>query len=475
MSLQILSPESSQQMVKNFSQISMIRQSTETQERQFRKLKPTTNRSLFDSLYLCHRTNYFPVDGILSAFMKRSHSYVNKYASQIAGGMLPEISRLFSTFARTTVHFTLNSLVQDHAQYKSSGDFLIIDPIKKGSSQIVGGLVEDLFCIGPYELSDEATVLAPDSLKNDPDFKQKLRTLSKQNQIIYYAGKIEDFFKKWLKENQIPEFIEKNEDPNSYNFFYQVDDKHYIATQTVLAKLGKVFCSHDITPMYQIETYLTPPNLFFYATPPFYESLRSSSYQEKIKVLGKYCSAIEQAFPLSTNQKAFLKSREKVFQMFLKMFYRSSSTQDLIASFILDKECYIAADNRIDLSKKIDRQTTSQKLAELTGMPFQAYFRNNCETIVDAACKIELDPTHIPERLNQLTQRFDLDFMIQKHREIIPIISEEPCTSFGEKAKLSCFLSEKTHTYAVVKNINFSEIADKIGQISKQKIVKHQS
>lgn len=447
MAIKTLSPKTSQDLTLNYSKIREVLRIISEQKNYFQKLKLNSTDISIQNLYLCHRTIFFPMQGTIQALGKPT--VIGGFNTEL-GKKFKEIVGLFTSLSRSTVHFTVNSLVQSHSLYDSStsGSFVVIDKLQNGLPQIVGGLLEDLFCIGPYELSEDATILAPQALKYDIDFTHKLKTLPKGVEIFYYTGNVENFFNEWLAQNQIPKFIDQNVDPDCVNYFHQIDATHYISVQSILEKIGKVFCSHDITPMRQIET-------SYYS-----QQITTRSYQKISKEINEYFSTINTVFHLSLNQKSFIKTREKALSRLLKILYESRSEQSCVNSFEEDKELYISSEYKIDLLRKLDAHAITEKLAHLTGLPFQAYFRESCETIVDAAYQYQIDPIQKDPSilLTQLSNSFYLDFSIEKHKKTGFIFSE------GEEEKPTYKIAEKAVNYIVLKGVNFPEISDKIYQ-----------
>lgn len=117
------------------------------QEQGMRPLQSQEIKKMIQSggLALCHITSIFPEKGRILPRMK---FHLDNHP-QIDPRIPPIVKSCFSVL-RPTVHFGINGGAKPHAQLNfNSESFAIIDPLR---DEIAGGYLEDLFCVGSYQL-----------------------------------------------------------------------------------------------------------------------------------------------------------------------------------------------------------------------------------------------------------------------------------------------------------------------------------
>lgn len=108
-------------------------------------------------VFFVHATRVIPQDGILTP----GNSYLlESYKDIFSPTLLPAAS--FIANARTTLHWTVNHMIEDHQQASFSHcDLAIVEASACLFPYLYGGYPEDYFSIGPYALSKEATLFYP--------------------------------------------------------------------------------------------------------------------------------------------------------------------------------------------------------------------------------------------------------------------------------------------------------------------------
>lgn len=142
----------------------------------------------------------------------------------------------FSTQYRSTVHFTLNSLVQNHGAFQNTfdGKYIIIEPLneqfKKGTN--FSSIREVDTCIkGPVQLSENASILIDEVTYSKLTYETK-EELNKFMSIYCYTGDREVAFKMlMLKLKYIPEEINEHGFKDSKTSAKMVESYIKIAAQ----------------------------------------------------------------------------------------------------------------------------------------------------------------------------------------------------------------------------------------------------
>lgn len=249
-------------------------------------------------------TKFFPDEGII-------HPRVNfEIDDEIdLQESMKNIVQTIVSVVRPTVHFSVNSIVAEHRDYvkKEHQRFVVIDKYEKALPHISGGYLEDIFCIGPYKLSNDAVILVPASLSQNREIKEKIRSLNGRVKVIEYQDEDDTLaFERWMQEKKkkMVKPVEKNCDiPNLLCF---LGDKNYISSYTLMEKSEKTLCTHDITPTFQLESLLTTKLTFFPEAP--FVRIDKNLYSD----IKNYIKVSEDAFKLSKKQKVFLQIYEKI-------------------------------------------------------------------------------------------------------------------------------------------------------------------
>lgn len=405
----IISSKDSCKYTENYSKLIPVKKWIDEQKLAVADLKEA--KLSFEDLYVCHISNFFPRKGIL---LPRS----NYDKSEHMPDELHSFSKKVLSVMRSTVHFTLNSVATDHEMYKTDKQFLVIDKFKNSKDQFIAGYVEDIFCIGPYKLSHEAVIIIPDFLKESIAIKSQTNELNKKIQIIYYNTNIKNAATNWFQENKIPFFRPVSNDADIVNYYHKIGEDQFTSSLHLMKITGKRLCTHDISPMRQIEILITD-SIKVDIQPRFKISFIDFSYDEIRKTFLSYSKAllIKGLFPLNSNQKYFIKSFEKTILLALQILHEAKSIELLKKSVERDEELFTHYDSEVDFDRKIDNQATTKRLNELTLMPFIAHYRQGCNTIVDAACQVE---NHfVAEKLqNNFENRFKTSFIVETHAEV---------------------------------------------------------
>lgn len=363
-----------------------------------------------NDLYVCHISNFFPRNGIL---LPRS----NYEKSEHMPDELHSFSKKMFCVMRSTVHFALNSVATGHELFKTDKQFLVIDKFKSSKDQFIAGYAEDIFCLGSYKLSPEAVIIIPDFLKESNGIKSQINELNKKIQIIYYDTNVINAAKNWFQKNKIPFFNPVSNDPDMTNYYHKIGKDQFTSSLHLMNITNKRFCTHDISPMRQIEILLAD-SIKVHLQPKFRISFLNSSYDEICNTFLSYSKSllIKGLFPLNSNQKYFIKSFEKTILLALQMLNEAKSVEVLKNSVERDEELFTHYDSEVDFNRKIEIQVTTNRLSELTMMSFMAYYRQGCQTIADAAVQVE---NHfVAEKLQNIFEdRFKTSFTVEIHDE----------------------------------------------------------
>ncbi|MCE5316625.1 MAG: hypothetical protein LLG04_04600 [Parachlamydia sp.] len=312
MNTNIMPPNLSALCTTNFKNIPLIKQLTAVQSTQMgsRTLEPA-----IEGIYACHATSFFPNHGII-------HPRMTYEISLPSAKLKSLIEKLFSIL-RPSVHFTLNSVVSSHKDYPEldKASYVIIDKLNNAKDQIAGGYAEDIFSIGPYKLSDEAVILAPESARDDQETQQKMQTLSKNIQIIYYKGDTQVALTQWLQNQKTNYFYGVMSDPNIPNYFHKLGNDRFISSQSLMETLQKPFCTHDVTPMAQLENYIGAFSISSAA--PFLNISKTVVF----KTILLYTSAIKNSF--SINSERFINAYEKTILLALEILSTAKTEEEI--------------------------------------------------------------------------------------------------------------------------------------------------
>lgn len=129
---------------------------------------------------LVHITSHFPVNGRILARNRF------KFPENRLDPRLGEIFRHSLSVIRSTVHFAPNGVVPEHKEQLAIAPeqaIAIIQPTKQ--SRILGGYLEDIFCIGSVLLSEDSTIIVPTAFGDHPQTAKQLATLPKTISVIY--------------------------------------------------------------------------------------------------------------------------------------------------------------------------------------------------------------------------------------------------------------------------------------------------
>lgn len=365
------------------------------------------NEKDLDRLYLCHVTSFFPQEGVIIPRKSYQLSLFEKYK------ILEEVViKAFSTL-RPTIHFSINSIAESHKEHGGfdKNSFVILDKIQHAKRHIVGGYIEDLFVIGAYQLSSEATILVPKHYKENPLIQSKIRTLPEGVKISYYDKGIQEAVREWLKVNKAPYLETKGiaDDPDVAVFVGRLGQK-YVESAELMKFLGKKFCGHDITPMSRTEILLQSSVLM---KPPYLEVLATLSLEETVRLLGQLKQVMLNVFNLNADQKSFLNAYEQTLIKIVTLFSKSPTLKELEKNWEMESELIMNYDAKVNLSKPISYHTLSLNLSRATGLNFKPYFRTNCQTIVDAACSVSSG--NVGNYVDQLNKTFGNYFSHQSY------------------------------------------------------------
>ena len=420
----IISPKDSCNFTENYSNLKPVQKWMDEQKLAVTHLKEA-NLSV-DDLYVCHISNFFPRNGIL---LPRS----NYEKSEHMPDELHSFSKKMFCVMRPTVHFALNSVATGHELFKTDKQFLVIDKFKSSKDQFIAGYAEDIFCLGSYKLSPEAVIIIPDFLKESNGIKSQINELNKKIQIIYYDTNVINAATNWFKKNKIPFLTPVSNDPDMANYYHKIGKDQFTSSLHLMKITNKRFCTHDISPMRQIEI-LIADSIKIHIQPKFKISFINSSYDEIRQTFLSYSKAllIKGLFPLNSNQRNFIKSFEKTILLALQILHEAKSIEFLKSNIERDEELFTHYDSEVDFNRKIEIQVTTKRLSELTKLPFIAYYRQGCNTIADAAVQVE---NHfVAEKLqNTFEDRFQTSFTVE--------------------------IQDKT-PYVVLKGVNLTDIAN---------------
>ena len=402
----IISPKDSCNFTENYSNLKPVQKWIDEQKLAVTHLKEAKLSD--EDLYVCHISNFFPRNGVL---LPRS----NYEKSEHMPDELHSFSKKMLCVMRSTVHFALNSVADDHELFNTDKQFLVIDKFKNSKDQFIAGYAEDIFCIGPYKLSSEAVIIIPEFLKESIGIKSQINELNKKIQIIYNDTNVKNAAINWFQKNKIPFLNPISNDADMPNFYHKIGKDQFTSSLHLMKITNKRFCTHDISPMRQIEILLAD-NIKVHIQPKFRISFINSSYDEICKTFLSYSKAllIKGLFPLNSNQKYFIKSFEKTVLLALQILHEAKSVEVLKNTVERDEELFTHYDSEVDFDRKIEIQVTTKRLSELTMMSFMAYYRQGCQTIADAVCQVENQ--FVAKKLqNIFEERFKTSFIVETH------------------------------------------------------------
>ncbi|NNM44375.1 MAG: hypothetical protein HKM07_08570 [Chlamydiae bacterium] len=369
--------------------------------------------SSITNLYLCHATRFLPREGIIHPRMK--------FNGNTTPGLIPTIERVFSIF-RPTVHFSVNSIASAHSAYAQASKprFIIIDKLTNALDSISGGYLEDMFCIGPYRISNEATILIPESSKMDSELQDKIKKLNGRVEIVYYNGSEQLAFENWIQGKNAHPIKAVQSDPNIPNFVCLLGNDRYISSQSLMQEIKKTFCTHDTSPTAQIEEQICTGEI--YSIPPFLESVKTHSLEVIVRSIIEYVDVASKVYELSAKQRRFIRSYEEAILLAVKIISKAKNNVQLLQDLDFHNELIMHYDKKFDLTRKIDSQSATQVLSELTGLTFSAYYRMDCDTIVDAAHQTSLSEIESETLLAKLIRDIGLEFTIEQQENSFYII-----------------------------------------------------
>jgi hypothetical protein len=287
--------------VQNFANFDFIKACTEEQTMFLRQKGHHKLDNSVDKLYLCHVTKFFPKTGVIKPRM------ILKKAKEPVASLLSVV--------RPTVHFTLNYLVQETEEFNlKDRKFAIIDRYESSQNQMVGGYLEDIFCIGPYKLSKDAAILVPNSLKEDVQLQEEIAKLNgRVKEIIFYDDGTEKALavamNAFLADKQAPVFQSVVDDDRKPNLLSKLDKGRFFSSQSFMVSQKKIFCTHDITPMAQLERFLV------------LNQDHLVDFAATSKSIKEYMDGVSEAFPfLQQQHKDFLLSYSKAVRLAMKVF-----------------------------------------------------------------------------------------------------------------------------------------------------------
>lgn len=402
-----LKPGESANFTSNCYNFPSVKQEITKQKNQIRETKRKIDDSI-TNLYLCHATSYFPDDGVIRPRLNYSIDESSKSPTAII------LEKIFSIM-RPTLHFTVNSLVESHEDYyeENKQRFIIIERLQDAGRSILGGTLEDVFCIGHYKLSENAVILTPESSKNKAEVQEKIKKLNGRVEIIYYPGSDDQAFKDYSKEKKIKLMKPCQTDHDTTNYFHYIGDNFYASSESLMKKLKKIFCEHALTPTAQIEIYINTNTI--YHVPPFLRSSRFESYKEREDLIKNYVSETKKIYKLNAIQKSFMHVYEEAILTGIKMLYDSKTNEDLFNNFKCSEEFLLNYDAQIDLDQKIEGHDATKALAKLTELNFIAYQRKKCSIVVDAAYFTNLSEVESEKSRMILTTKYAFNFILEDH------------------------------------------------------------
>lgn len=413
MATHLLSHLDSSTYVQTFKDIKYVQNFTKEQTDSLKRDKRRLESSVAH-LYLCHATQFFPSDGMIQPRMKFN----------VAECSLKAIVEKVFSIVRSTVHFTINSIVSDHSHYSPNNKqrFIVIDKFRNAQDNIVGGYLEDVFCIGSYQLSNQAEILVPKSVENDPQIQEKIRGLKGRVKIVYYNCSEKTALENWLRDRNAEPIKPTVTDADTPNLVCPLGKNRYISSQIMMETVKKTFCTHDITPMAQLETFICTTKI--YESSPFLGITEKYNYKLLSENVQKYIQAIQKVYKLNESQNRFIRSYEKAILLALKILSEAKTIEETQEEFKIYEELIVSFDASVDLKRKIESHRATQALTKLTGLPFEAYYRTNCNTVVDAACPTGLTQMQSEELITKLKTKVDIEFTLELHGDTFYIAAK---------------------------------------------------
>lgn len=426
----MLNPAESLNYNKNYASIDCIKELTNSQ---LEKVKKENLEELIsiENLYVCHPTSYFPDRGII--YPRTTFTGNNATTSEDLK-KIQDFARQIFCICRSTVHFGINLLFSEHIDYKITDHqrFIIIDKLENAQNALSGGYIEDLFCIGPYTLSDQATILIPSSSRDR--VRDKIQKLSEKINCFYYEGEDKEAFNAWMNKKKINVLQPVEEDPNIPNFIGILGKHHYLSSQLLMQTIKKTLCTHDITPMVQIEYYIKDS---FCNKPPYLNRLFSDKYEGVCQTLRSYIECIDQIYTLNQKQKDFIESYRKALFIAYNIFNSSKNMIQLEKIFNYYREAVVEYDKTFDLNYPVNCPAALQ-LSEVIQKPFHSFRRERCEKVIDAAWQSDLSLEETLVLVKKLESKCNLEFSFQEHQG---------------------------HYYIVLKNLHLKNRIDKISKL----------
>ncbi|STX37314.1 hypothetical protein [Legionella feeleii] len=374
-----ITPEKSEETVKDFQHLEIIQECFVSQKSNL--IKQGIKEGMeSEKLYICHVTSYFPENGIIYPRATFNLPEMHNLSTEMAAVATRALS-----IPRPTVHFAINSIAESHTSHSgfSETPFIIIEKLQEGASQIRGGYIEDLFCIGKFRLSSNAILLLHTSYQSNTAIQDKIKSIPKGIKVIYYAGSPSIALRNFLESQHSAYLtlapVKNREEPM---FFGTIQNK-MVSSLNIIKQINGVLCTHDVTPMAQIE------GCFEGLIPqyPYLYPLRSLSIDESVSLIKRYVSAMRNSFNVDSDTYRFIASYENALIHLIYLFKdpASASSDNLTGSqWDYYKDLICSYDYKPDLDRAIDQTTSTTKLSDMTGLFFKPYYRSGSTTIVDA-------------------------------------------------------------------------------------------
>lgn len=340
----LLPPATSAQLTRQFSRLPQVGQFISAQSgNPSLRFAPWQVAAMIQRSYLVHITGFVPRHGKILA---RSRFGIPSDGFSSCGqrpsfpsDLVPILEGAMS-IVRPTVHFSLNGVAPEHREHRREGvEIVVMERAGDVSKEVSGGYLEDIFVLGSHTLAEGSIVIVPDSYKRDRELASQLATLPRTLRVVdrTQGEKIEMAVKRVLAmegvEGLSPASVRDSSEP--IFVFTASDSKKALLSTDYMQALKRPMCTHDITPMAQIERMLMGSPVL--SGPPFLSSLLPG-YQETQRLIKEYISATSQAFPeMNEHQKDSLRAYESSLLLMLDMFNTSKSISELQRKWSADK------------------------------------------------------------------------------------------------------------------------------------------
>ncbi len=259
--------------------------------------KALTEKTNFNDIYICHQTKYFPTYGVIKP---RCYTFIDG----IPGGTAQhaEIMRNVFAVSRSTVHFSVNSVLLSHDSNSfDNQDIVVIDHLMSVKDQIVGGYIEDLFCIGTFKLSSRSVILMPARLRTETYIMHGLASLPNTIKVISYE--------EGQKQQAVKDYLHSVKS-DVCNIEYHPQDERYIGTMknqyvssiTLLKAINGICCAHAATPMAQLEIMVYKQSASYgqVSKPPYLLVLSLLDLASIKNIVNQYIVVTTNCFKLNT-------------------------------------------------------------------------------------------------------------------------------------------------------------------------------